>query len=374
VKTRTSTAYRTFVAAIVVAVAGGGCASTPLHVASLDDAERARSTPTVREAADLDPIPFARADRYREAALQAHESHDDVAADLYAQRALAGYGHALASVRFARATLEQADAQKALDDASTRLQALDSSQAELERQATDLERRLRVIRDRRLPAASGAAPAERVAARRASALSLATEARLLCSAANVVAPSAEGLAAAADGVKKVTERLERRAGDPPIDDAARARAACLDVLTRVRRGTGDGQTHNDELLSDLSASGGGWDPSADERGVVVTLRGLFQGAELTDQGRTRLQELGRVAQAHPRFAVQIVVHDARMPAAQDPTDEKRAQAAAQALVAGGATASRIDSELAGAREPLADPSDPAARARNERIEVVFVGE
>jgi hypothetical protein len=127
------------------------------------------------------------------------------------------------------------------------------------------------------------------------------------------------------------------------------------------------------LLAELSAAGG-WDPARDERGVVVTLREAFRGVELTEAASARLQELGRVAAAHPRFAVQLVVHDAMAIASDgDSADSKRAAAAVQALVRGGVSDSRLRAEIAGSRLPVVDPSDTKARGRNERLDVVFVG-
>ena len=95
----------------------------------------------------------------------------------------------------------------------------------------------------------------------------------------------------------------------PIDEAGAARARCLDVLIRARRAAGqDGRA--DTLLAELSASGE-WSPVRDERGVIVTLRGVFRGVELSDDGQARLKTLGQVAAAHPGFAVQVVLHDSQ---------------------------------------------------------------
>jgi outer membrane protein OmpA-like peptidoglycan-associated protein len=99
---------------------------------------------------------------------------------------------------------------------------------------------------------------------------------------------------------------------------------------------------------------------------------LFRGARLTDGGASKLKELGHVAAAHADFAIQVVVHDAQSPAETDDLDARRAAAALEALIAGGAAAPRVKTELAGARAPVADPNDAKGRARNERLEVVFV--
>lgn len=351
--------------------AAAACGATQMHVAAIDDMERVRAGADTQEGARLAPELFARAEEERRISLDAHAHGDDVAATLHAQRAVAAYEHALVVARLARAQTELADAQKSLDDASAQAQQVDAARAGLEQQVQDLEGRLRLARDRLMPAASDKATGDREAARLLAAQSMATEARLLCDAAQLVASDASGLDDANDALVKLDDRFAKRPHPAPIDDAARARAQCLDVLTRVRRAAGDDAGASDALLSELS-SAGGWDPVRDERGVVVTLHDAFQGAALASDAAKRLADLGRVASAHPGFAVQLVVHDATAPAAKDTTDAKRADVAVQTLVAAGAPAARIKSETAGAREPLVDPSDAKARARNERLDVVFV--
>jgi outer membrane protein OmpA-like peptidoglycan-associated protein len=149
------------------------------------------------------------------------------------------------------------------------------------------------------------------------------------------------------------------------------RASCLSVLTRARRGVEGAPGHPDTLLAELSAASG-WDPLRDERGVVVTLRDAFaaHGAALTTDAESKLKELGRVAKAHPTFALQIVLHDAA------PGDAalaaKRGDAVSKALVAGGADPAKTKVELAGAAAPVVDPQDTARKGRNERLELVFV--
>jgi hypothetical protein len=361
-----------FVAAAVISALTAGCATAPLRVAALDEVERVRSTPTAREGAELAPETYARAEQERERARTANASGDNVLARFHAQRAIAAYGHSLAVARLARATVELADAQKSLADATVQEQSVEASRAKVEREATELEERLQIAKGRLLPAASGSASAEREAARRTAARSLATEARLLCSAARLVNADAEGLAAAEAQVAMLAKPSAHGAGPVPIDDAARSRAGCLDVLTRARRASGHDDASNDTLLTELSAAGG-WDPTSDERGVVVTLRGAYRGSQLTDDAIAKLGDLGRIAAAHPRFALQVVVHDALPPPPKEGGDTQRADAAARALVAGGAVASHVSAENAGAQIPVTDPSDARARLRNARLEVVFVG-
>ena len=151
------------------------------------------------------------------------------------------------------------------------------------------------------------------------------------------------------------------------------RAACLEVLTLARRAYGGANSGDaDALLSGLSAHGG-WEPSRDERGVVVTLRGAFKGTALTADAARQLEELGHVAASHPAFPLQVVVHDATPPTeAERKADAARADAAMAALAAGGAPAAQTMAETMGARLPVTDPADTRTRARNARLDVVFV--
>jgi outer membrane protein OmpA-like peptidoglycan-associated protein len=361
-----------FTSALGAAAALGACAVVPLHVAALDDMERVRVATGAQEGAKLSPETFARGEQERGLAEDAHSAGDDVGAVLHAQHAIAAYHHALSVARLARATTELADAQKSLGDATTQEEALDASRSKLDSEAEELEQRVRVARERLLPASSARATPELEAARLVAARSLGMQAHLLCSAARLISPKGDGLADADAALLVLEQRLAKDSRPAPIDDAARARAGCLDVLTRARRGAPQDTGDADALLAELSAAGG-WDPTRDERGVIVTLRDSFHGPELTAAAATRLKNLGGVAAAHPTYAVQVVVHDARAPAPNDATDAKRADAAVQALAGGGATAARVRAELAGARVPIVDPSDRTSRPRNERLEVVFVG-
>ena len=357
--------------ASALALALGACGAAPAHIAAIDDVDRVRSAASASEEAKVVPEAYARAEQERDFALAAQASGDGVAATLHAERALAAYAHARIIARLARATTELAEAQKALADATAEEQALEASRATLDRNAEELQRRIRIAHERVLPASSAPTTPEREAARGVAARSLAMQAQLLCAAAHMVARDAPGLADADGAVTSLQERLAKSPRPAPIDDASRSRAHCLDVLTRARRGSARDAEAADSLLSELSAAGS-WDPSRDERGVVVTLHEAFQGAALTPDAAEKLKNLGRVAGAHRLFGVQVVLHDARAPAANDSADAKRADAAVQALVSGGAATTGVRAELAGALAPIVDWSDSRDRGRNERLEVVFI--
>ena len=355
----------------------GGADQRPALTA-MADMERVRSAPGAKEGADLAPQAFAQAEQERVLSKKAYDAGDDTGASLHADRAIAAYSHALVLARMARATRDLAEAKQLLDTANDQASKLAASRTQMDREAEALERQVQVARELLLPAPSGPTDPAREEARRVAARTLAMQARLLCGSAKLLSPDLAGLADAEQEIAAAEKATEAK-GAPakgataPIDSAGHARATCLSLLTKARRmsdASASGQA--DTLLAELSASGG-WDPSRDERGVVVTLREAFNGTSLTADAEKKLRELGRVASAHPTFAVQIVLHDATTPSAADlSADAQRADAAAKALVAGGATAAKLKWETAGAKSPIVDPTDAKAKARNARLEIVFV--
>jgi outer membrane protein OmpA-like peptidoglycan-associated protein len=270
---------------------------------------------------------------------------------------------------------ERDEAETAFASVSARAQELAASRAQIDAEGEELEKRLAVARDAQpLVPVSATSDAKREVARLVAARALTMEARLLCGSARLVAADDATVKEIADvekDVAAVEAQLEAKPHPAPIDAAARVRAKCLDRLTLSRRAS-QGATDADTLLAELSASGG-IDPSRDERGVVVTLRDLFDGANLAPAGQEKVAQLGRVAGAHPDLGVQVVVNDATTPSKGDEAlDAKRADTVVTALVHAGANAGHVKSELAGVRAPVVDPGDGAHRARNARVDVVFV--
>ena len=358
-----------------LAVAACGGAGAQSAISRVTEADRARAALEGKDAQVLAPQAFAEGDQALKAAREAEKAGDKEGADLYAEHALAAYQHAVSLARLSRATEEQAKAQEALAKKNEEAQRFGAARVAAERDADDLDRQLKIQREAIPPSASGSADPAREKARTVAAHSLALQARLLCSAARLVSDKAPGLAEAETAVNDLEKKLDAKPA--PIDAASRARAACLGALTKARRtGTNADSDATDTLLGELSRAADPKSPfdlapSRDERGVVVTLRGLFKGDSLTSEATNALQELGRVAAAHPTFAVQVVVHDAAPPSAAESTaDARRGEAVVKALHDGGAAKTKI--EQAGARGPLFDPSDAKRRERNARVEIVFV--
>lgn len=370
--------------AVMVASLVAGCRGGLPEPRSVADMNAARASAGAKFAAEMAPQAFADAERHREAALAAAKDGDTVVADLEAERAVAGYERARALGRLAVATRELASAEEDGGRASAALREAQGARKEIDRRAEALASELKVARESAPLAASGPAGPEREAARRTAARSLAAQGRLLCGAAKLLAggtgegPLAATVTAAEGDLSKVERVLEGAPKVTPIDDAARVRAACLTALTHVRReGRGRGDKgppagvagQGDALLSELSATGK-WSASRDERGVVVVLHGAFRGTTLTPEARGRLEELGRVAVAHPTMPLQVVTHDARPEGGTGGVD--RAKAAAAALQQGGAPTGALATEAARTHLPAVDPDDAKLRDKNARLEVVFV--
>jgi flagellar motor protein MotB len=362
---------------------GCGGASTS-GVVKVSEAERTRAGLFGRDAQTLAPQAFAEADQALRAAKEAERAGDMVAAELHAEHAVAAYQHAIAIARLTHATDEETQAKEALARASEQAARFAAARKAAEREADDLEKQIKVAREAERPGAAGPADPDRERARLVSAQALATQGRLLCSAARLVSAQAPGLAEAEAAITDLEKKLEASPKPAPIDQAARARAACLAALTKARRTGAPDSDASDALLGELSRSidpkatrTTDLAPSRDERGVVVTLRTLFPAGKtekLSTEGESTLKDLGRIAAAHPGFGVQVVIHDASTPSAADISlDKKRGEAITKALTEGGASAAKTKVEQAGSRAPVFDPSDAKRREKNARIEIVFVG-
>ena len=354
---------RTAFVALGLALLASGCAGSRPPLPQMAELERVRALSS--EEGALAPQAFAEADAERARAQAEKTAHDDIAASIFAERAVAAYQRARIVARSARATTDVAHAESDMVQKTDELAALQAAEKAAAREGEELEKRILIAREMHAPAPSGPADAQREQARLQAARALVEQARLLCGAAKLVAPQTAGLDAAMAQVDAMDKRLEQPPKTTPIDDAAKVRTTCLGLLTQARRVT-QATTSTDVLLSELSAAGAS--PIRDERGIVITLREAFRGAQLAPDAQTKLEALGRVATAHADVAVQVVVHDAT----PQPAGDERAKAAAAALVKGGAAPGRMATVMAGTRNPVVDPSDARNRGRNARLEVVFV--
>jgi hypothetical protein len=363
-------------------------------------ADQVRAGAAAQDAKKYAPSAFAHAEKLRREADEAFAAKDIAGAQILGERALAAYAQANVLARVTRAEVQARQADAALAAAKAELSALDADQMRVQAETDALELKVKVVRDAQPIVPSGPADPDREKARLAAARTLALQARLLCSAARLLmdgsregtssapataaAPSttkgsaspasstapAEDLATAMAELGNLDAVLSA-GGTAPIDGATRARAGCLAVLTNVRRAAtpvARAPGAGDALLADLSKAL--WSPSRDDRGVFITLRGIFAGDALTPAGETRIAELGRVAAAHPAFPVAVVLHqDRESTPPQKATSNARADAVVRTLK--NARVTRIEAVQAGAAAPVVDPNG-SDRERNARVEIVFI--
>jgi len=151
------------------------------------------------------------------------------------------------------------------------------------------------------------------------------------------------------------------------------RSGCLKELTLARRPATQKEPAagvTDALLAELSSAS--LLPFRDDRGVVVTLRALFNAKdELSHEASSTLDSLGKVAKAHPEFPVLAVVHAARGNA--NAHDASQAAAVADALRKAGAA--RVETDTRRQRAARfgsgAARRKPAQRARRSRVHRAF---
>lgn len=353
----------------------------------LSEVDQVRRGAAAEDARQYAPSAFAHAEKLRREASEAFAAGDQAGSQILGERAIAAYAHAHALARVAHAEEAEAGARKALDAAQEELTRTEADQKRVAAELDALDMKLNVAREAQPTPISGQADPEREKARLAAARSLVLQARMLCSAARLLvgpgdapvpvpapaAAPATRLDEAIAAVDKLDAALAAPVGATPIDEASRARARCLEVLTAARRAAtpvSKAPGVGDALLATLS-SAGGWAPTRDDRGVVVTLRGLFDGKSgLTPAGEARLRDLARIAAAHPAFPLAVVLHADREPSPKEqPTWQARAEAVVRVLRA--AQVQRVEPVLAGARAPLVDPAG-RERGRNARVEIIFV--
>ncbi|MEO9141723.1 MAG: hypothetical protein ABI332_05585 [Polyangiaceae bacterium] len=358
------------VAVGLVAALLSGCAGSHGLIPAMQDVEKIRSGPAAQASSRYAPQMFAVAEQQRQKSRAAYDAGDDASAEIYAEQAQASYAHAFVLTRLAQATEHEAQVKKSLADADDDAARYAKARIDLQRDSDALEKKLAIARDALVPATSGPADSTREAARLVAARSLAMQARLLCGAAELADATAADLDEPNKSLADVEKQLDPAPKQTPIDQAARARSTCLATLTRTRRAS-DAKSSADALLTELSAAGD-WKPIRDERGVVVTLRDLFQGGSLTKDATAKIDELGRVLAAHPGTNAQIVVHDSAPPAAKDAgADKEHGDAVAKALTTAAPNA-KTQVQAAANRIAIVDPADAKHRARNARVDVVFV--
>jgi len=389
-------------ACLVIGATALGCAPIPLPRV-LDEADAVGKSPAAGEAKSFAAPTWARAEKLRLEAHEAAEVGPLARAQFLAEEAIATYYEGANLARVAKATVRE---QTALSEAETLDAELKQTDADLARSTADveaLEQRLRAARA--LKASSGPDTPERAKERRGAAREMLVQGKLLCSAARLLgagkgSPATAGTAkddaalptspaalardlARAEAALTASEAALASPKPPsPPDDvlttSMTARADCLAVLSRTRRveaGKVSQEARSaDGLLAEISAMGVGakqaasLSPGRDERGVVVTLRSVFDGEGISTAVKSRLEELDRVAGQHPAFPVAVVVHTDKP---ISPSEKARWEARAETVAAAfkSVDKSRRVVFVAGDAVRL-DAS--AERSADARVEIIFI--
>ena len=290
-------------------------------------------------------------------------------AEILGEHALAAYARTVAQARTVRAERRLAEGQADFAKSETALIELDALQARVGSEADLVETRVRVARDTEPLGVTTKSTPGRERARWQAVGSMVTDARLACAAAQLLGDKREELSKSLSAIRALDAKVTKPVGPAPIDEALGLRSECLRILTRVRRSeslSDPTSTVTDNLLRQLGKAG--LSPTRDERGVVVTLRGVFDASgKLRDP--EQLATLGRVGREHPQFPILVVSHRAR--GETTAKDRSQGEAIAAALREAGAKQS-VEIVTAGTRRPLLPRSATGANAANERFEIVFV--
>lgn len=384
---------------VVVSMLGMGaalvaCADIPTPRV-LDEADEVSASPAAQEVKQLAPPAWARAEKRR---LEAHEALKEgphARAQFMGEEAIALYQEGVGLARLAKSELRS----KAAEEEQAGLaQELETLQAAQERAAADVEALTQRLQAAQTVSAAALQGPEAEAARKDATRSFLTQAKLLCGAARLLGAGAgaagqgnaqdptspevlaRDLGAAEAQIGALDAELADVSKPAPLDAATRARAQCSSVLSRVRRSNASGAASKgasaDELLQQIStmgvrSKGLPMEPGRDERGVVITLRDVFEAdGSLKASARERLAELDRVASAHTRFPIAIVVHsDANIGPKELPRWQARGAAVAGALSSVDKTRTVV--LVAADTQPLV-ASSSSDHARNARIEIVFI--
>jgi len=371
---------------VVIAAAVGmlvtGCSPIPPPDV-LTELDQVRDANAARAAKSEAPAAFAHAEKLRAEAQAAFDAEDFSGAQIIGERALAAYEEAVALARLARAEKLKVQAAAEAEAAERRLAELEVAHQQVAADIAAAEQRLKVLHSLEPIAASGPAKANREKARAQVVAALRLQARLLCGAAQLLAQSrkAEGsfvapaeLCEARAALTALDALIAQGPAAAPIDGAARARAGCLRALTLVRRAGQDTKRATgggDALLAALSEAGIG-KVQRDDRGVVVTLRGVFKGDEISAVARKNMLALADMAKPHGTMPLLVVVHQAQQPdsalRARIESRGGKVLAALRKQLADGRVG-RV--EVAGIAAPVVDPAGKH-KERNRRVDIVFV--
>lgn len=284
----------------------------------LDQSKATAESDALSRARRLAPQAYAHAEGLRESAEQAHADGHPQLASALAGHAMVAFERAAVQAQKVEATERVALASQASSTQRIEIAKLVNLQESIAAETKRLELRVD-IETNTLPRVPLTAEAgQRAEARAEAARSIAEAARLLCVAARLVASTDADAKAAGETAEKLLAELTSLPPHQALDRAMDQRVQCLSVLSRARRAsTQRAPDAGDELLSSLSPSFAELRPHRDDRGVVLTALGAWDGKQLTPAGRDIVDRVGKLSAARP-FPLMVVLHPTKKPGTQSP--------------------------------------------------------
>lgn len=284
----------------------------------LDQSKATAESDALSRARRLAPQAYAHAEGVRESAEQAHsEGHPELASAL-AGRALVAFERAAVQAQKVEATERIALAEQASRSQRVEIGKLVNLQEAIAAETKRLELRVDIETNTLARTPLGAEVGQRAEARAEAARSIAEAARLLCVAARLVAPSDAEAETTSSAAETLLSELATLPPHQALDRAMDQRVRCLTVLSRARRGsTQRAPDAGDELLGSLSPSFAELRPHRDDRGVVLTALGAWDGKQLTPTGRDIVDRVSKLSAARP-YPLMVVLHPTKKPGTQSP--------------------------------------------------------
>jgi hypothetical protein len=342
----------------LVLATGAGCASAPPPV-SLNQSQALSENPNLVAARELAPQAFAHAEQIRIRALHAYSEDRTEEADALARQSLVAYERA---ATFARRVALEKQLTAAAETSETRereVARVAALQAQVAAETQALERSIELERSAEPRQAIEPEGGKRAVARAEAARSITEAARLVCVAARLIAPTQERSLAASTKVETLLATLASIPPHAALEQAMDVRVECLAALAAARKDSTSPTQEPDALLSKLSASMSDLRPHQDDRGIVLTDFGTWEGNQLSPHGADVVERIAAVAAVNA-FPVLVVLHGARQAGTSGPQD-----AISQAL-----NSKKLNASVAFVGTPLPSLVDlPAAK---DRIRTEFV--
>jgi hypothetical protein len=267
----------------------------------------------------LAPQAFARAESLRLEAEEAHSAGHTELASVRAERALVAFDRAAVEARKVQAMERIAQATRQSEAHQTEIAKLTALQAEIAAETKRVERLVDIevnllLRPELIPD-----NAARTAARARAARSITESARLFCAAARLLAPNDASTLEATRKTDELFTKLDTLPAHEALTGAMVQRVSCLGALSRLRRKAARSAADpGDEFLASLSPSFTDLRPHRDDRGVVLTARGAWDGRQLTSAGRSWVERVGKLADARS-LPLLVVLHPAEKGGSANPT-------------------------------------------------------